>query len=269
MGGMPNSMLQGGSVAEVRQWTKRVCEVAGKGGGFIMSTGWASTRVQSKRWSGVGGAGRNTEVLGDGPLMVSLNAAKPLVNACAIWSSEGCDVAEPALTNGGRYQAWFGTPGGAGAPGQAPWWLTSLSATGLRRCRMRHRDLTRFHRRRKVVGLDIPAPCLAVPRQDYASYYRSADASAFVTMPSTRRCQSRLEFVEDTAVALAGLPDRKPGGFVLVATLNSLSPWAERPTQRRAAGRRILECVLPVSTDLCACSSHPGVIHAAVHFQKG
>ena len=39
MGGMPNSMLQGGTVAEVRQWTRKVCEVVGKGGGFIMSTG--------------------------------------------------------------------------------------------------------------------------------------------------------------------------------------------------------------------------------------
>ncbi len=39
MGGMPNSMLQGGRVEEVRSWTRRVCEVVGKGGGFIMSTG--------------------------------------------------------------------------------------------------------------------------------------------------------------------------------------------------------------------------------------
>jgi uroporphyrinogen-III decarboxylase len=39
MGGMPNTMLQGGTVAEVRRWTKRVCETVGKGGGFIMSTG--------------------------------------------------------------------------------------------------------------------------------------------------------------------------------------------------------------------------------------
>ena len=39
MGGMPNSMLQGGTVDEVRRWTKKVCEVVGKGGGFIMSTG--------------------------------------------------------------------------------------------------------------------------------------------------------------------------------------------------------------------------------------
>ncbi len=39
MGGMPNSTLQGGTVAEVRARTKEVCERVGKGGGFIMSTG--------------------------------------------------------------------------------------------------------------------------------------------------------------------------------------------------------------------------------------
>jgi hypothetical protein len=39
MGGMPNSMLQGGTVAEVRARTREVCQRVGKGGGFIMSTG--------------------------------------------------------------------------------------------------------------------------------------------------------------------------------------------------------------------------------------
>jgi hypothetical protein len=39
MGGMPNSMLHGGTVADVRALTKEICERVGKGGGFIMSTG--------------------------------------------------------------------------------------------------------------------------------------------------------------------------------------------------------------------------------------
>ena len=39
MGGMPNSLLQGGTVEQVRAHTKKVCEVVGKGGGFLMSTG--------------------------------------------------------------------------------------------------------------------------------------------------------------------------------------------------------------------------------------
>lgn len=39
MGGMPNSLLQAGTVEQVRAETRRICEVAGAGGGFIMSTG--------------------------------------------------------------------------------------------------------------------------------------------------------------------------------------------------------------------------------------
>ncbi|MEJ5200414.1 MAG: uroporphyrinogen decarboxylase family protein [Anaerolineae bacterium] len=39
IGGMKNSLLQSGTVEEVRAYTKKVCEVCGKGGGFIMSPG--------------------------------------------------------------------------------------------------------------------------------------------------------------------------------------------------------------------------------------
>jgi uroporphyrinogen-III decarboxylase len=38
-GGMRNSLLQAGTAEEVRQWTKKVCEVVGKDGGFVMTTG--------------------------------------------------------------------------------------------------------------------------------------------------------------------------------------------------------------------------------------
>ncbi len=39
MGGMKNSLLQSGTVQQVREYTKKLCEVVGKGGGFIMCTG--------------------------------------------------------------------------------------------------------------------------------------------------------------------------------------------------------------------------------------
>jgi len=39
IGGMPNSMLQGGTTEQVREYTKRLCKEVGKGGGYIMSTG--------------------------------------------------------------------------------------------------------------------------------------------------------------------------------------------------------------------------------------
>ncbi len=39
IGGMSNSLLQSGTVEEVRERTKEVCRIVGKGGGFIMGTG--------------------------------------------------------------------------------------------------------------------------------------------------------------------------------------------------------------------------------------
>lgn len=39
LGGFPNSLLQAGTVEQVRDYTKKLCEVVGKGGGFIMGTG--------------------------------------------------------------------------------------------------------------------------------------------------------------------------------------------------------------------------------------
>lgn len=38
MGGMPNSLLQGGTVEQVRSYTKELCERVGRNGGFIMTT---------------------------------------------------------------------------------------------------------------------------------------------------------------------------------------------------------------------------------------
>ncbi len=39
IGGMPNSMLQGGTPEEIRAFTKRLCQEVGKGGGYVMSAG--------------------------------------------------------------------------------------------------------------------------------------------------------------------------------------------------------------------------------------
>ena len=38
MGGMPNSLLHNGTVVEVQNFTRKLCEVVGKGGGYIMGT---------------------------------------------------------------------------------------------------------------------------------------------------------------------------------------------------------------------------------------
>ena len=39
VGGMPNSLLKAGTVEQVRELTIKLCQIVGKGGGFIMTTG--------------------------------------------------------------------------------------------------------------------------------------------------------------------------------------------------------------------------------------
>ena len=39
IGGMPNSMLKTATDKEVREYTRKVCRIVGKNGGFIMCTG--------------------------------------------------------------------------------------------------------------------------------------------------------------------------------------------------------------------------------------
>jgi uroporphyrinogen-III decarboxylase len=38
MGGMPNSLLQAGTVESVREFTKKLCQIVGKAGGYMMGT---------------------------------------------------------------------------------------------------------------------------------------------------------------------------------------------------------------------------------------
>lgn len=39
IGGMPNAMLRAGTVEEIREHTKKLCQIVGRGGGYIMGTG--------------------------------------------------------------------------------------------------------------------------------------------------------------------------------------------------------------------------------------
>ncbi len=80
-----------------------------------------------------------------------------------------------------------------------------------------------------------------------------------------------LEFVADEKRAVAELfRVTRPGGVVVVATLNSLSPWAAR---RSANARRDPESIFnrvffrsPVQ--LLAATSVPGIVRTVVHFGK-
>ena len=61
----------------------------------------------------------------------------------------------------------------------------------------------------------------------------------------------------------------KPGGIIVVATLNSLSPWAHRRGEAGKKGHPIFSHALFRSPeDMAALSTVKGVIETAVHFQK-
>lgn len=81
-----------------------------------------------------------------------------------------------------------------------------------------------------------------------------------------------LEFIEDARTAVNELfRVTRPGGAVVVATLNSLSPWAARRRQKTLEGEQhILENAHYRSpSELLSLTSLDGEVETAVHFLKG
>ena len=79
-----------------------------------------------------------------------------------------------------------------------------------------------------------------------------------------------LEFIDDARAAISELfRVTKPGGRILVATLNSLSPWARRRQAAAKQGHPLFRHAIFRSSDqLKALSPLPCVIKTAIHFQK-
>lgn len=146
-----------------------------------------------------------------------------------------------------------------------------------------------------VVGLDISVPMLHFARKKTAGYAFFALRGDMVQLPFKDNSFDKavsvtaLEFIEDAKDAVAELfRVVRPGGWVVVATLNSLSPWAARRKAKTERGQRhILEGAFFRSPDeLLACSPYsgiaktgspdellagsinPGIAKTVIHFQK-
>jgi len=80
-----------------------------------------------------------------------------------------------------------------------------------------------------------------------------------------------LEFIEDGKAAVGELfRVTKRGGRIVVATLNSLSPWALRRKVEAKEGHTLFEKAIFRSPDeLRSLASAQGVVKTAIHFQKG
>ena len=129
----------------------------------------------------------------------------------------------------------------------------------------------------RVIGLDISVPMLCFALKKASGYPLSPVRGDIQHLPFKDNSFDKvasitaLEFVADARRVVDELfRVVRPGGRVVVATLNSLSPWATRRQAKMASGQRhILENAIFRSADeLLVCSLHKGIARTAIHFEK-
>jgi len=79
-----------------------------------------------------------------------------------------------------------------------------------------------------------------------------------------------IEFIKDAQIAVAELfRVTKPGGVIVVATLNALSSWARRRNKAAKNGHSLFKHIIFRSPEeLQHLSPVAGTIETAIHFQK-
>jgi ubiquinone/menaquinone biosynthesis C-methylase UbiE len=127
-----------------------------------------------------------------------------------------------------------------------------------------------------VIGVDLSLPMLSRAEQKARGYHFKAVLADISSLPFSKNLFDKvvsvtaLEFIEDAKRVIEELfRVTRKGGRVAVATLNSLSPWAER---RKAEARRghplFRKATFRSPDELLAVVPVKGVIRTAIHFQK-
>jgi len=128
----------------------------------------------------------------------------------------------------------------------------------------------------RVTGLDISQPMLVCARQKAEKYPFRGVAGDMKSLPFSDECfdkvvsMTALEFIEDGKEAVKDLfRVTKKGGVVVVTTLNSLSPWADRRKKSADRGHSLFEQMIFRSPDdLRALAPVDGTVKTAIHFLK-
>ena len=132
-------------------------------------------------------------------------------------------------------------------------------------------------REAQVVGLDISRQMLkyAIKRASGYSFFKVQGDMLYLPFKDNSFDKSvsitTLEFIADARSAIDELfRVTRPGGCVVVATLNSLSPWAVRRKEKTQKGQKhILENAFFRSPyELLNYSHLKGVVESVIHFQK-
>ena len=129
----------------------------------------------------------------------------------------------------------------------------------------------------RVIGLDISASVLRFALEKTAGYPYSAVRADIRRLPFKDNSFDKaasitaIEFINEAQVAVDQLfRVVRPGGRIVVATLNSLSPWAARRQAKTAKGQKhILENAIYRSpADLLAFSPLRGIAKTVIHFGR-
>jgi ubiquinone/menaquinone biosynthesis C-methylase UbiE len=127
-----------------------------------------------------------------------------------------------------------------------------------------------------VIGLDISLPMLIHARKKLKGYPFQTVLSDMLNLPFRENSFDKvvsvtaLEFIENAKGAVGELfRVTQKGGCIVVATLNSLSPWALRRKAEAKERHTIFERAIFRSPDeLSSVASVEGVVKTAIHFQK-
>ena len=127
----------------------------------------------------------------------------------------------------------------------------------------------------RVVGLDLSGPMLNRAVKKTAGYSFFGVRGDILHLPFKDNSFDKVisvtafEFIADARSAVDELfRVARPRGSVVVATLNRLSPWADRREKAGQEGHILEEAFFRSPDELLACSPFQGIAKTAVHFHK-
>jgi ubiquinone/menaquinone biosynthesis C-methylase UbiE len=128
----------------------------------------------------------------------------------------------------------------------------------------------------KVIGIDLSRPMLEQAGQKIPAPLFQAAAADLLNLPfhanrfDKTMSVTAVEFIAEAQRAFAELfRVTRPGGAIVVATLNALSPWAARRRQEGEKGHPLFgNATFRSPAELASLAPVTGTIRTAVHFRK-
>lgn len=128
----------------------------------------------------------------------------------------------------------------------------------------------------QVDGLEISLPMLSMAKEAFADYPFRGVQGDMLSLPFPDDTFDKvvsitaIEFIHDARGAIReAFRVTKPGGCIVVATLNSLSPWAAERREAAKKGHSLFKhAIFRSPSDIGNLAPVEGTTETAIHFQK-